>query len=81
MINATSALTKKVVDVDRFKPSADDEEGVLLLQKTPLSTDVPILSGSNRTSDIAQTLWGLSGNTTSMEEEEQDVVFDLALRR
>jgi hypothetical protein len=67
--------------VDRFKPSADDEEGILLLQKAPLSAEVPVLSGSNRTSDITQTLWDLSGNPTSIEQEEQDVVFNLASRR
>lgn len=67
--------------MDRFQPSADDEEGILLLRKAPLSAEVPVLSGSNWTSDIAQMLWELSGNITSIEQEEQDVVYNLALRR
>jgi hypothetical protein len=72
---------KQVLDVDRFKPSADDEEGTFLIQKPALSSNVPVLSGSNSAGDIAQTFWELAGNITSIEEEEQDVVFNLASDR
>jgi hypothetical protein len=52
-----------------------------LLRKPIVSASIPVLPGHTSAQEIAQTVWRLSGNTTSIEQDEGEVVCRLARDR
>lgn len=72
---------KQNIEIDRYRPSADDEEGMHLVQKPFLSPDLPILPAFSRSDELAQTIWVMSGNPGDMQIEAQDLISRLARDR